>query len=180
MFTLVIQAQDSFDEATQQFVIEDEVVLTLEHSLVSLSKWESTWEKPFLGNDSKSTEETIGYIQAMTLTPNVPPEVYRRITQEHVSQINEYISAKMTATWFSELPGRPKSREIITAELIYYWMVALTIPLEWENRHLNRLLTFIRVCNQKNEPKKKMSRQELARRNHELNEARMAQTKSAG
>ena len=179
MLKLIIAGGEFFDEANSEFVPREGVVLELEHSLVSLSKWESTWEKPFLGNEKKTLAETIGYIQAMTLTPDVPPEVYTRLTDAHFEQVNKYIEAKMTATWFRDKSG-PPSREIITTELIYYWMVTLNIPFECENWHLNRLFTLIKVCNQKNSPPKKMSKRELAQRNRELNAQRKAQLNTKG
>jgi hypothetical protein len=180
MLTLTIPAVEMFDEVSQEFLYSDEIVLELEHSLVSLSKWETTWEKPFLGPDPKTPEETIGYIVAMTLTPNVPPEVYQRLNNSHLTQVNEYIESKMSATWFTEHAPQKKTREIITSELIYYWMVALTIPFECETWHLNRLFTLIKVANQKNQPPKKMNPRDAAAQQRALNEARKKQYGTSG
>ena len=179
MLKLYILGDEYLDESTNELVSPVDIVLELEHSLVSLSKWESFWCKPFLANEKKTGEETIGYIQAMLLDPDVPPETLTRLTNDHLDQVNKYIESKMTATWFSDKPG-PPSREIITAELIYYWMIQLNIPFECETWHLNRLFTLIRVCNQKNTPSKKLSRRELAERNRSLNAARKAQLQTKG
>jgi hypothetical protein len=180
MLTITVPATEFFDETNQEFIIIEEVVLELEHSLVSLSKWESKYEKPFLGSEQKTTKEVYGYVQAMIMTPNVPDDVLKGLTQENLTQVNEYINAKMSATWFSEVPGAPKSNEIITSELIYYWMTVFNIPFECENWHLNRLFTLIKVCNTKNAKPKKMSRSELAARNRDLNAQRRAQMGSSG
>lgn len=180
MLKLVVPGRELFNKDTEEFESSDDFVLTLEHSLVSLSKWESKWEKPFLGNVEKSNREVIGYVEAMTLTPDVPPDVYLRLTSSNFEQIDNYINAKMTATWFNEPPNRGRSREVITSELIYYWMISLNIPFECQNWHLNRLLTLVKVCNNKNSPKKKLSRRELAERQHALNQQRKAQLNTRG
>lgn len=180
MLSITIPGVELFDETTQQFVNSEDVALELEHSLISLSKWESEWEKAFLGPKPKTSEETLGYIESMTLTPNISPEVYLRLTQDNLKQINEYIEAKMTATWFSDTKNGKTSREIITAEIIYYWMIALNIPMSCETWHLNRLFTQIKVLNQKNTPAKKMTQQQAAAKQRELNEQRRAQHGSSG
>lgn len=179
MLTIVL-GHEVFDESTSEFGIEGDVVLELEHSLVSLSKWESKFEKPFLGADPKTQEEVIGYVKAMTLTTKVQDEVFTKFTEENFQAINEYIDAKMSATWFNDQPGAPKSSEVITAELIYYWMIVFQIPFECENWHLNRLFTLIRVCNTKQAKPEKMSRNEIARRNRELNAQRRKQLGTRG
>ena len=181
MLTLTVPVGDEmFDETSSEFVRQGDVILELEHSLVSLSKWESEFEKPFLGQDNKTTEEVLAYVKAMVLTPNVPDEVFEKLTSENFDQINEYINAKMSATWFNEEPGAPKSREVITAELIYYWLVVFQIPFECETWHLNRLFTLIKVCNVKQSKPEKMSRNEIAMRNRELNAQRRKQLGTRG
>lgn len=177
------EPMEMWDEGTQQFVYTNgakEQTLTLEHSLVSLSKWESKWCKAFLTKQAKTEEETLDYIKCMTITPNVDPEVYERLTREHYKQIEEYIAAPMTATYFSEDKSNKTSREIVTSELIYYWMIALNIPFECQKWHLNRLITLVRVCNIKNEPPKKRSKRDIMSRNAALNAARRKQFNSNG
>ena len=179
MLTIKIPAEESWDESKEEFVITKKAqTLTLEHSLVSLSKWESKWHVPFATHE-KTFEETIDYIKCMTITQNVDPDLYNRLTKENVKEIEEYIENPMTATTFSE-DRNGGSREVITSEIIYYSMIALNIPFECQKWHLNRLLTLIRVCNIKNQPPKKMSKGDLMRRNAELNAARKQQLKTKG
>lgn len=171
---------EGWDESRQEFVDPIYVTLQLEHSLVSLSKWESKWCKPFLSKMDKSYEETLDYIKFMTLTSDVDPDVYDHLSMQNVAQINEYINAPMTATTFSSDDGHKHSREIVTAELVYYWMIALNIPFECQHWHLNRLLTLVRVCNIKNQPPNKMTANEIMKRNAALNAARRAQLNTKG
>lgn len=180
MLEITIPAVEQWDELNEEFVYSKEQTLKLEHSLVSLSKWESKWCKPFLSKEEKTKEELIDYVRCMTLTQNVDENIYRFLTNENINKINEYIQAPMTATWFSEDKQSQRNREQITSELIYYWMIALNIPSEYQKWHLNRLLTLIRVCNIKNQPAKKMSRKEIASRNAALNAARRKQLNTKG
>lgn len=180
MLRVTIPATELWDDSKQEFVNIKEQTLTLEHSLVSLHKWESKWCKPFLSQVDKTYEETIDYIKCMTLTQNVKPEVYACLTKKVVEEIYNYIQAPMTATTFSEDKSRKKNREQITAELIYYWMIALNIPFECQKWHLNSLLTLIRVCEIKNQPPKKMSPREIMSRNAALNAARKKQYNTKG
>ena len=168
---------ENWDEETEQFVTETRT-LRLEHSLVSLSKWESKWCKPFLSQAGMTPEETLDYIRFMTLN-DVDPDIYDGLTKENVREIVRYIEAPMTATTFSKDKGK-RNREIITAELIYYWMISMNIPFECREWHLNQLLTLIRVCSIKNQPAKKMSRREIMRRNAALNAERKAKLNSKG
>lgn len=151
---------------------EKPVTLQMEHSLVSLSKWEAKWQKPFLSNTTEKTpEEMIDYFRCMTITQNVDPNLYYFIPEDIGLKIREYIQAPMTATTFGKEVQKP-SREIVTSELIYYWMTALNIPFECEKWHLNRLMTLIKVCSIKNAPQKKMSASEIRARNKALNDSR--------
>ena len=172
--------QEGWDETKQEFVEPEYKTLQLEHSLVSLSKWESRWCKAFFSKEEKTYEEMLDYIKCMTITQNVSPEVYMHLTRENINQINRYIEAPMTATYFYDEKGGKTSREKITSELIYYWMIALNIPFECQKWHLNRLLTLIKVCNVKNQPPKKMSKREIMSRNAALNAARRKQLNTRG
>jgi hypothetical protein len=180
MLTITVGGQESYDETTESFVIVGGTQLQLEHSLVSLSKWEEIFEKPFLGKDPKTGEETLAYIRCMCLGGEMPPEVFQQLGETHILLINEYLNKKMTATWFSDAPGAPKTSEVVTAELIYYWMTVFNIPFECETWNLNRLFTLIRICNVKQAKPKKMSRAEAAARRQELNEQRKAQLGTSG
>lgn len=181
MLQITIPEFELWDEPKQEFIPVKEQTLQLEHSLVSLSKWESKWCKSFMSSRDKTDEETLDYIRCMTITKNVNPLIYHGLRAEHIKQINAYIEAPMTATWFSKKEKKGKlNNETITAELIYYWMIALQIPVEFEKWHLNRLITLIRVCNIKNQPPKKMNRRELLARNKALNDARRKQLNTTG
>ena len=180
MLTITIPVTEEFDEIKGEFVYSKEQTLQLEHSLISISKWESKWCKPFLAKQDKTAEEIIDYVKCMTLNKSVSDDVYRCLTQDNISAINEYIGAPMTATYFSNQDKGKKNNEQITSELIYYWMIALQIPFECQKWHINRLLTLIRVCNVKNAPPKKMSKREIISRNAALNAARRQQLNTKG
>lgn len=182
MLTIIVSEQELHDERTNEFIIMDSVVLELEHSLVSLSKWESKFRKPFLGPGEKTSDEIMGYIDAMVTSSNFTSDVYDRLSKANLDEINEYIASEQSATTFSESPQhRARGRsEIITSELIYYWMVSYNIPFECENWHLNRLFALLRICNIKNAKPKKMSRSEIANRNRDINAQRKAELGTKG
>ena len=172
MLRITVPAVELWDEQRQEFINKKEQTVQLEHSLVSLSKWESKWHKPFLGDGDLTTEETIDYIRCMTITQNVDPEVYARLSSSNIAEVNAYIKDPMTATTVREVQQGRKRKEIVTSELIYYWMISLGIPSEYQKWHLNRLLMLIRVCNAKNATPKKRSRADIMRENAALNAAR--------
>lgn len=180
MLRITVPAVELWDEARQEFIQTKEQTLQLEHSLVSLSKWESRWCKPFLSKDEKTTEQVLDYVRCMTITQNVNPDVYYRLSNDNIQQINAYIDAPMTATTFREDKTGKKGREIITSEIIYYWMIAYNIPPEYQKWHLNRLLTLIRVCDIKNQPPKKRSKRDIMATNAALNAARRKQLGTRG
>lgn len=180
MLRLKVTTADGFDETTSTFVPAEQFELELEHSLVTLSKWESHFEKPFLGSSDKTQEEMLWYILAMIQGEFPPGDVLQKLSADNLEAINTYINAKMTATTFRDVPGKKAPQEVITAEIIYYWMITLQIPWEAQHWHLNRLLTLIKVCNLKNQPPKKMSKQEVAQQQRALNEQRRRQAQTRG
>lgn len=180
MLKIIIPGGELFDEEQSMFITTKEQTLTLEHSLVSLSKWESKWEKPFMAKEKRTIEESIDYIRCMTITQNVNPNAYHFLSDANIKEVNEYIELPMTATIFTRPDKKATNREIITAEIIYYWMIALNIPFECQKWHLNKLLTLINVCDIKSQPPKKMSRSELLARNKALNEARRKKLNNKG
>lgn len=171
---------ERYDDLKEEFIPAKTQTLQLEHSLISLAKWESKWCKSFLHTPEKTDEEIMDYIKYMTLTQNVKQDTYDKLSMENVRQIQEYINAPMTATTFAPEPPGKANKDIVTAELIYYWLIALNIPFECQKWHLNRLLTLIRVCNIKNSPPKKMGRGEIMSRNAQLNAARRNRLNSKG
>ena len=179
MLELIIPAYELFNEETQEFINEPERVLKLEHSLVSISKWEAKWNKPFLSNKKKTFDEVVDYIKCMTINQGIPDSAYLYLTEEQYAEINRYIVAPMTATTIQEEQGE-KSREIITSEIIYYYMIACNIPMECQHWHLNRLMTLIKVCNIKNQPPKKRSMREVMQSNTALNAARKKKLNTKG
>lgn len=179
MLRIIVPAREFFNAENNEFITYPEETLELEHSLVSISKWESKWHKPFLSKTEKTVEEILYYIQCMCINEYTDTQIFNRLTSNNISAINEYIDDPMTATTFNEAKGSG-SREVVTSEIIYYWMITLNIPFECQDWHINRLLTLIKVCNIKNNPEKKMSKQEILERNKRLNAERRRQLNTKG
>lgn len=179
MLKIVVREGERFDERTCEISYAKETVLPLEHSLISLSKWESKWHKSFL-DDAKTEEEMRDYVRCMTMVQNVDPDVYRHLTVENMKEVRTYLDDPMTATTFNDKGKSRAKQKRTTAELIYYWMITLQIPVEFEKWHLNRLLTLIRVCNLENAPKKKMKKGDVFRQNAMLNEQRKRMLNTRG
>jgi hypothetical protein len=182
MLKLTVIGEETYNEETEEFGSVGDFVLELEHSLLSLSKWESEFRRPFLTPDDKTSEEIYFYIECMILTPNYPSNILHQLSKTNLDEINGYIESPQSATTFGEMPQH-KTRgraEIVTSELIYFWMVTFNIPFECETWHLNRLFALIRICNIKNSKQKKMSRSEVAQRNRELNAQRRAKHNTSG
>lgn len=173
MLQITIPEREYYDEATESFIHIKKQSLCLEHSLISISKWESTTNKPFLKTLEKiSSSEFMEYIRCMTITPNVDPLVYNGLTEQNINEIKNYIEARMTATTFVD-NGQSRGRHVITSELIYHWMITFNIPFECDKWHINRLLTLIRICSIKNNPNgRKMTKKQIYEQNRALNSAR--------
>ncbi len=180
MLRIKILGEEYWDEEAEQFRYPNAQTIELEHSLVSLSEWESKWNKPFLSKKEKTNEEILDYIKCMTLTPDVDEETYRYLSSKNYMEIDKYISASMTATTFADKGQNKGKQETITAEIIYHWMMSLNIDMACENWHLNRLITLIRVCSLKNTPPKKMSQNDIYARNAALNARNKAKYNSKG
>lgn len=180
MLTITIEGNETYDEVANEFSSDGDVLVHLEHSLLSVSKWESIHQKPFLSSEKKTTEEVLDYIRCMILDPILDPDLLKRVTQRNLEEIQAYIDSTQSATTFGNMPGGRGPGEVITSELIYFWMVSFNIPLECESWHLNRLFSLIRICGIKNSKPKKMSRSELARHNADLNAQRRKEYNTSG
>ena len=179
MLQLRIPEGEFFNNDSGEFITTKATTLQLEHSLISLAKWESKWKVPFLSQEKKTQAQLIDYIRCMTINQNIDPNVYNNLSESIFQEVNNYIEDSMTATWFNDGSNAP-NREIITAEIIYYWMVVNNIPFECQKWHLNRLLTLIKVCSIKNAPQKKMSKREIINQNKQLNKQRRSRLNSKG
>lgn len=183
MLTIHSPDAELYNEKTNEFVTVKGQELQMEHSLVSISKWESKWRVPFLQSLEKRSitpEQLQDYFKCMTINKNVDDSVYLNLSQENINEIIDYINSPMTATWFSEDNQTGSGKEIVTAEVVYYYMIELNIPFECQKWHFQRLWTLIKVVNEKRKPSKKMSKQQIYSRNKALNEARRAKMKSKG
>lgn len=183
MLELTIPDTEMWDEEHRKFVTQRGATIHLEHSLISVSKWESIHQKAFLGREDKTVDETIDYVRCMTLDKNIPKEVYQCVTDDNIKAVNEYIANPYSATKFFDsrmhkTTAMPK--DTMTSEVIYYLMFAYSIPKECEKWHLNRLLTLLRVFDIKSNPQKKMSRRDIANQNRRLNEERRRKLHTKG
>lgn len=179
MLQITVPGREDWDEVNNCFTQTKDTVLQLEHSLVSISKWEAKWHEPFLTNDKKTIEQTIDYVRCMTLTQHVDPNVYYNLTRSNLEDIYKYIGSSMTATTFSD-QRKTFSHKKVTSEVIYYWMISFGIPFECQKWHLDRLITLIRVCEAESRPNKKMTKKQLMSRNAALNAARRKKYNTRG
>lgn len=178
MLEITIPANEFYLTQLEQFIATPTRTIKLEHSLVSISKWESKWKKPFLGDSRKTHDEYVDYIKCMTITQNVDPIIYNALTAENMQKVSDYMLDAMTATTIKEDTNK-RSHEIITAEIIYYWMISLNIPIECQKWHINRLMMLIRVINAKQNPKK-INKREAYNRRAQLNAERRQKLNSKG
>lgn len=180
MLEITIPKFELYDEGNNEFLEIGPYNLSMEHSLVSISKWESKWHKPFIGQDNLSNEEVVDYFRCMTITKNVNPIAYSYLSSDNIKKINEYIDDPMTGTTFYEfLPERSEDKKKISSEEIYSKMILLEIPFECEKWHINRLLTLIRVCNL-DRSDKKMTKMETMKAYQKLNAERRKNLKTKG
>lgn len=180
MLVINHSASENFDEKTSEFISTEGFTIELEHSLASLSKWESIWEKPFLSDEPKTEEEANSYIQQMCIGYIPTLKEISELTAEERDRINRYVNAKMSATWFNERSETGRAREIVTTEVIYYWMTILDIPFECDQWHFNRLITLIKVANDKKSPQKKRSTRDMAAERRARNAARLQKYNTSG
>lgn len=176
MLEIDVVLEEGYDEENEKFVGTETFRVRLEHSLFSVSKWEAVWEEVFLSDKEKTQKQTVSYLEMMILNENIPPKVFQKLVTNHIDEVNRYIAADRSATKIHNTPNGPQNREPHTSELIYYWMISMNIPVEFEHWHLNRLLTLVKVINLKNTPKKKMSASER----QQLNRARLAKHGTKG
>lgn len=182
MLNLVIPESEWFDSNTNKFIYYPETKLQMEHSLIAISKWEAKWKKPFLRKEQRTTEEFIDYLRCMTINQNVDPKIYYRLGKKEIDIIQQYIDDPHSATTFSNFKeNKPGKKEVITSELIYYWMVSAQIPFECEKWHLSNLMNLLRIADIKSGGKSnKMPKADTYKQYRALNEARRAKHHSKG
>lgn len=180
MLTITIKGNELWDEKKGEFIDVKGQTLQLEHSLVSISKWESKWHKPFISSEKRTREETIDYIRCMTLTQNVDPMVYMAVTSQQINEVNAYIDDPMSAKTFRKTPGKGRVYSSVTSEDIYSLMVSYQIPFECKKWHFNRLMALIKTCEENNNDGGKMKKNEYADFRRRLNAARRAKYNTRG
>lgn len=180
MLNFHVADKELYDEGKSVFINIKGRDIQIEHSLVSISKWESKWHKPFITKEPKTVEETIDYIKCMCITQHVDEKIFTVITNENIDTVSKYIADPMSATIINDINEKGSNSDTLTSEIIYYYMIAYNIPFECQKWHLNRLLNLIRICDIKNRPEKKMSRAEIMNRNRELNNKRRQELNSKG
>lgn len=183
-YTITLKAGELYDEEKEEFInISEDKSIVIEHSLLSISKWESKWHKIYLDDKLKLThEESLDYIRCMTLTQNVDPNYYRLIDNNKLIEIQKYMNDPYSATYFNEVPRGTAQRhsEKISSEVLYYYMFKLGIPKDCEKWHINRLQNLIRIFSIKDAPDQKMNKRQTADYYRRLNAQRRSKLKSKG
>ena len=180
MLEIITKEDEFYQPNINKFIQIPSCTLTLEHSLISLAKWESRWQIPYFDNNKKTTAQDLDYIRCMVIGNVKNEHVFETLSVEDIIRIKEYIASPMTATTFQKKSRGNSRKEIMTAEVIYAHMFAHNIPIECQKWHLNRLLTLLRVCDLQNAPKEKMSKKQTALWNAQQNEARRAKYNTRG
>lgn len=180
MLEIYVPGNEFWDSSKEIFIKTKPQKICLEHSLVSIYKWEDKYERSFLNSSEMSYEEILYYVKCMTITQNVDDNLYYSLTEDNWKEIIDYIEKPHTATKINHNKNAPKNREIITSEIIYYWMISLGIPLDCQKWNFNKLMTLIEVCSIKNQPKKKMSNRDIYKSNSAINKARREARRSKG
>lgn len=180
MLELHISETELWDPVSEKFLLVKEQSLPLEHSLLSISKWEEKWHKPMplINNERLSGDEFLDYVRCMTISRNPDPLVYRCITAREVEAIMAYINDPHTATWFGNEKSGGNDKRPLTTELIYHLMFAFGVSKECEKWHLNRLMTQLRVEYEESKPSKKKTPAEIAERHRMLNAKRRAEARA--
>lgn len=180
MLEITTREDEFYDERADKFIQIPACTLTLEHSLISLAKWESRWHKPYFDGLAKSSAEDLDYIKCMVIGNVKDDHVFSTLSTENIYTIKEYINNPMTATTFQKKTSGKNKKEVTTAETLYAHMFAHRIPMDCQKWHLNRLLTLLRVCDLQNAPREKMSKKQTASWNAEQNAARRAKYNTRG
>lgn len=174
MFTIKIPPLEIFDDELEEFRQFGADEITFEHSLYTIARYEEATHKPYY--DTRSDEDNLfSYMPYMAIKPPKDPSAFFRIPQDELAKLKSWMEDSHTATWFSKDDDNSPEREIVTAELIYYWMTEYRIPFECERWHINRLMTLIQVCARKKSPPKQKSQAEIIREHRALNQKRRAE-----
>lgn len=182
MLKLIVPSEEYYDEETNTFSQTKDYVLQLEHSLVSISKWESKWKKPYISKAKKTYQERCDYVRCMTITQNIPPHVYRNLTEAALARVDLYMADPMSATTIRSIKGKGGGgSSSITSETVYYWMIQYGIPFSCEKWNFNRLMALINICGRKvSNQGKKPNGKHLMQQMYDLNEKRKAQFHTKG
>lgn len=180
MITIDLGTLEYYDSEKNEFVYEEGGKVRFEYSLKMLYEWEGKWKKAFLkGNKNLTTEEAVDFYIMMALDPIDK----KFMTGEAMETLSKYVNDPQTATTFADGQNgntSPSKGKIFTSEELYAMMITSNVPLDFENRNLNRLITILRVISVQNTPPKKMSKNDIYRQNAALNAERKARLNTKG